>query len=324
MAEEMRKKLQTTQRRMMRMIIQTKRKPGKCRAASHAASVDDIADDELHDPDSESENETTEPNPKDPQRIRRKQSRRGQQSLLRQRTTIRVGRRTGTMGRLDNARNTRQMTCWQTERDFLETGKDDCRTPRGTLDKASRRFGIPAQPNREGTRSKEDWPRDGKTPATKINRDNNDLTSDTTWLTTAQDGSKWELHGKCDFFKQQTRATNTTHDPLPITTTTTTQPTTYEQTMHTTKAHRQDDGGANDDDDDDTRKNGNQCVSDALIPSEPHFPFHHRYRPTPFQAARGRVGVPVIVVPRSEFLCRHTGKGPMHTHSGLRASQSFV
>ena len=41
--EEMKKELQTTQRRMMRMIIQTNRKTGKCPVAAHAASVDDIA-----------------------------------------------------------------------------------------------------------------------------------------------------------------------------------------------------------------------------------------------------------------------------------------
>ena len=44
MAEEMKKKLQTTQRRMMRMIIQTKRQAGKSCAAARAASVDVTAD----------------------------------------------------------------------------------------------------------------------------------------------------------------------------------------------------------------------------------------------------------------------------------------
>ena len=43
-AKNMKNKFQTTQRRMMRMIIQTKRKTGKGHAAAHAASVDDTAD----------------------------------------------------------------------------------------------------------------------------------------------------------------------------------------------------------------------------------------------------------------------------------------
>ena len=51
MTEEIEKKLQTTQRRMMRMIIQTKRKTGKRHAAPHAVNVGDTADVGPHDPD---------------------------------------------------------------------------------------------------------------------------------------------------------------------------------------------------------------------------------------------------------------------------------
>ena len=47
----------------MRMIMQTTRKTGNCPAAAHAASVDDTADGEPHDPDSEPQVDTTEPNP---------------------------------------------------------------------------------------------------------------------------------------------------------------------------------------------------------------------------------------------------------------------
>ena len=60
MTEEMKKKLQTTERRMM-MIIQTERKAGTCPAAAHAASVDV----ELHDPNMEPEDDTTEQNRQD-------------------------------------------------------------------------------------------------------------------------------------------------------------------------------------------------------------------------------------------------------------------
>ena len=46
----------------MRMVIQTKRNTVKCHAVAHAASVDDTADGEPHDPNSEPEEDTTEPN----------------------------------------------------------------------------------------------------------------------------------------------------------------------------------------------------------------------------------------------------------------------
>ena len=65
MTAEMKKKLQTTQRRMMRMIKQTKRKTGKCHPAAHAASVDDTADGELHHSDSEAVEDTIGHNQQD-------------------------------------------------------------------------------------------------------------------------------------------------------------------------------------------------------------------------------------------------------------------
>ena len=51
--EEMKRKLQTTQQRMMTIIILTKRKTGTVHAAAHAAGVNDTVDVEVHDPDSE-------------------------------------------------------------------------------------------------------------------------------------------------------------------------------------------------------------------------------------------------------------------------------
>ena len=62
LTEEMMKKLQITQRQMMRRIIQTNRKSGKRPAAAHAASVDDVADDD----DSELDDDTTDPTPLTP------------------------------------------------------------------------------------------------------------------------------------------------------------------------------------------------------------------------------------------------------------------
>ena len=84
MTEEMKKKLQTTQRRTMRMIIQTNRKnTGTGHAAAHSASVDDTADVELHDPDSEPVDHTTEHDKQDLNEQGRKQPRRRQQPLVR-------------------------------------------------------------------------------------------------------------------------------------------------------------------------------------------------------------------------------------------------
>ena len=45
-------------------------------AVAHAVNVDEVADDEPHNPDCNLEEDTTETNPQDPQRARRKQPRR--------------------------------------------------------------------------------------------------------------------------------------------------------------------------------------------------------------------------------------------------------
>ena len=58
--------LQTAQRRMIRVIIQTNRYRGKGHAVAHSASVDDIADGEHHDPDSERVDATTQHHNPDP------------------------------------------------------------------------------------------------------------------------------------------------------------------------------------------------------------------------------------------------------------------
>ena len=58
MTEEMKRKLQTTQLRMMRIIIQTQRKTCKGNAAARAVIVDDAANVEPHDPDSEPVDDT--------------------------------------------------------------------------------------------------------------------------------------------------------------------------------------------------------------------------------------------------------------------------
>ena len=64
------------------------------------------------------------------------------------------------------------------------------------------------------------------------NRDDNDLTSDTTWLNTVQGSSKWESMDT-DFVSS--RRTHPTRPMTTITTTATRQPTTQEETKCTTQ-----------------------------------------------------------------------------------------
>ena len=75
------------------MIIQTMRKTGKFHAAAHTASVDD-AHGEVHDTDSEPEEDTTEP--KTPTNTERAAT--TEQPLLRRSFKREPRRRGGTMG----------------------------------------------------------------------------------------------------------------------------------------------------------------------------------------------------------------------------------
>ena len=80
---------------------------------------------------------------------------------------------------------------------------------------------------------------------TNQNQHTNDLMSETTWLTTAEDGSKWNAT-KSDFISG--RLKQPTRSATPITTTTTTQPATHDQTTNTSKAHDQNEDDTEDDD----------------------------------------------------------------------------
>ena len=95
--DEMKKKLETTQRRMMRMIIQTKTSTGKCPAAAHAASVDNTAHAEHHDPHSEREDDATEPTHQGLNE-HAESSDADSRPLLRRSSSRRSKRRAGTMG----------------------------------------------------------------------------------------------------------------------------------------------------------------------------------------------------------------------------------
>ena len=86
------------------------------------------------------------------------------------------------------------------------------------------------------------------------NRDINEFTSDTTWLTMAENSSKWDAV-ESDFassrLKQPARPTT------PTTTTTTTQRTTHDHTADTAKTHNQNE--------DDTRDDDEQGEDDTLL-----------------------------------------------------------
>ena len=100
------------------------------------------------------------------------------------------------------------------------------------------------QTSKKGTakqvRSAKRWEDDLYLQSNRSNRDDNDLTSDTTWLTTADDSLKWDAVNS-DFissrFKQPARLTT------PITATTTTQPTTHDQPADATKTHYRNEEG---------------------------------------------------------------------------------
>ena len=140
----------------------------------------------------------------------------------------------------------------QAEPDFLKAGKDDCQTPRRPLDQAYLQLEPSNQAKgywKKGIPAKR-WEDDLNIclQPDRSNRDNNDLTSDMTWLTTAEDSSKSDAM-ESDFtnsrLKQPTRPT------IPITTTTTTPLPRDDQTTGTTKTHDQNEDDSKDDDEQD-------------------------------------------------------------------------
>ena len=128
MTEEMKKKLETTQRRMMRMIIQTKRKSGKC-LATHTSRKSTK---------SPTTNPTARGQPPRPRRARRKQQQRRQQPLPRRNLKRQSRRRARTEDRQHNESNAQSgrlasnkrnyVVDPQAEPDLSEAKKDDCQT----------------------------------------------------------------------------------------------------------------------------------------------------------------------------------------------------
>ena len=96
-------------------------------------------------------------------------------------------------GRLDSSRRNHVVDP-QAEPNLLEAGKDDCQTPRRLLDQACSSSIKQAQRCRKQGRAAKRWEDDLDIyfQPDRSNRDTNDLTSDMTWPTTADDSSKWD------------------------------------------------------------------------------------------------------------------------------------
>ena len=104
---------------------------------------------------------------------------------------------------------TKLTTCWQrlesrrgsSDRAGFTGSRQDCQTQRRSLDKACLKLECSNINQAErvpetwktATRWEDDF--DAYLQPTRTNRDDNDLTSDTTQLTTAQNGSKWDSVG---------------------------------------------------------------------------------------------------------------------------------
>ena len=182
----------------------------------------------------------------------------------------------------------------------METSKNDCQAPRRPMGKNSSPTGTRRyQPSRKGFGSTEDRLRDGKTTSTfflqptKVHRDNNDLSNDTTWFTTAQDGLKWD---SVDSASVTSGLKKTMRPTTPIVTTTTAK-----QTAVATKSSRARDNDTTDPlptrivDPQTDKQNNKQQSSKATHSapptlfngSESHLHFQRRYRSTSCQVAGG-------------------------------------
>ena len=178
MTEETKKNLQTTQRRVLRMIIQTERKiHQKSTAAAKAANVEVDVDDERQDPNSEPEDDTTKSIPQDIKE---------QEKVTATWTTPSISSvpqddettedepepwfehssRNLEGGRRHESQRDQTMDPL-TEQRILQTGQNYCHAPRRSLDMAH-----------------------SETQQTKVRGDDTDLTNDMMWFTAALDGLK--------------------------------------------------------------------------------------------------------------------------------------
>ena len=105
------------------------------------------------------------------------------------------------------------------QKNVLETSQNDCHTPRRPLDKAH--FKVEYSHINQTERISETQGRPSQHVGTtrtpmynpkKVHGDNNDLTNDLTWLTTAQDSLKWGLHGERFWRVADSEESRKTHD----------------------------------------------------------------------------------------------------------------
>ena len=190
----MNKKTQTKQRRMMRMIIQTKRerKSGKTPAAGLAVSVDSTADVETHDPDSEPVDDMTD-----------------NQDLHKHEESSHDADSTPCFDEISEDNPEDELDLWVdyitratcTANDLLaacgitswirKQSQIYWRQASMIANHSTRLLDqtcLPLEPS---------GPRDGNMTSTSTYdqtgpTENNDLMSDMTWLTTAEDSSKWD------------------------------------------------------------------------------------------------------------------------------------
>ena len=133
----------------------------------------------------------------------------------------------------------------QAEQDALEAIKNDCRTPRRSLDKTHLQMEsiVIKQAERvsEARKTSQEIDDINLIHTTKVHRDDNN----TIWVATVQDGLIWDsMEG--DFVSSRLR--QPTRPTTPIVTTVTAKPTADRQTTNTTEAHEH----VEDSDDDDT------------------------------------------------------------------------
>ena len=196
-----------TQLRMMRLIIQTRRKTGKDHAAAQTASVHDTADVATQTADGGRHDRSQQPRPNEHEESSHDED---SNPCLDDKESNALS------GRLVCSKRN-HVVVPQTEPDSLEAGKDDCQTPRRPVDPAclqlepininqAKRIPEPRKTSQEMGRT--------STCNQTDPTDNHDLTSDMTWLTTAEDSSKWdamESDFKSSRLKQPARPTTPYH-----------------------------------------------------------------------------------------------------------------
>ena len=149
----------------------------------------------------------TEPNPQDTDEQEQSSHDADSNSSTNQKTNWNHGRphsESNAQGRQLVVSSWNHIVDLQAEQVILESGKNDCQTP--AISSKQKRCWKQGRPAKR-------WEDDINAylqPAT-TNRNKNDLTNDTTWLTTAQDGLKWDSTGSV-FVSSRLKNAMKTHD----------------------------------------------------------------------------------------------------------------